>query len=60
MIKYIISLLSKQLRRKIILLILNDIVESKDDSIDKKLTESILTYVAKSSGNNLTSFVLDK
>ena len=60
MIKYIIKMLSRRIQRRVVLAILEDVVKCNDSSIDKMFTERILTLVAKSNGNNFTSFTMDK
>lgn len=45
-------------KKAILLRLLDDILDSKTHSIDKQLGELIVAKVIKSTGNNITAFIV--
>lgn len=57
-VKFILWFVSTKKKKKLILSILDSIVQSEDDTIDNSTATQIIEYVAKSSGNKITAYIL--
>lgn len=55
---WMIRLLSRSKQKAVLLTLLDEIVESRDATIDKQLGEMIVAKVIKSTGNDITAFVV--
>ena len=56
--KWILKKCTWNYKKKIILFLLQDILEGKGTSIDNKTAEDIITMAIKSNGNKVTSFII--
>lgn len=55
---WMIRLLSRSKQKAVLLTLLDEIVDSRDATIDKHLGEMIVAKVIKSTGNDITAFVV--
>ncbi len=55
---WILDKLSRKTQKIIIMYLLEQIVNSKDSSIDNAMAENIITLAVKSVGNKVTSFII--
>jgi len=56
--KWLLKRLSWRYKKKIVLFLLQDMLDSKTSSIDNKTAERIITLAIKSRGNKITSFII--
>lgn len=58
LILWMIGMTSPATKKMILIRILDDILDSRSASIDKQLGEMIVSKVIKSTGNDITAFVV--
>jgi hypothetical protein len=57
-ILWVIRKLGRAKQKAIVLSVLEDLVNSKDSQIDKAFGELVVATVIKSTGNNITAFIV--
>jgi hypothetical protein len=58
LILWLLSLCSPAEKKVVLLKTLDDILESKTTTVDKQLGELVVSKVIKSTGNNITAFIV--
>lgn len=58
MLKLLCMILPMKYKKALVLMLLDDILDSKTTTVDKQLGELIVSKVIKSTGNNITAFIV--
>jgi hypothetical protein len=57
-VKWLVKWLSRGEQKALVLDVLFDLVNSRDSQIDKVFGEQVVATVVKSTGNNITAFIV--